>query len=146
MGCGCPSLPPTRHPRLCTQCILNCQHVTEPMEQGREKRAPGGPNSLMSHPQCLRDSQGLRQAQGRRGASARKGLNEACRETCTPWPRGVTDPARCIVKHANFIYLPVCVPPRGWVSRLKSSLHLWAGLILPLVVRVITSSFCRKNL
>lgn len=120
------------------------------MEQGREKRAPGGPNSLMSHPQCLRDSQGLRQAQGRRVAGAwkglRAGLNEACRETRTPWPRGVTDPARCIVKNANFIYLPVCVSPRGWMSRLKSSLHLWAGLILARVVRVITSSFCRKNL
>lgn len=49
-----------------------------------------------------------------------------------PLPRGVMDQARYIIKNANFIYLPVRVPPRGRMSRLKSTQHLWAGLIFTL--------------
>ena len=118
-GMGVPLSDPTRHPRLCTQCIINCQHVTEPMEQGREKWSPGGPKSLMSHPQCLRDRQGLRQAQGRRVASGRKGLraglNEACRETRTPGPgESLTQRGAWYKMPISFILLSVSRPEGGW--------------------------------
>lgn len=52
-----------------------------------------------------------------------------------PLAQGSHCGARCIIKNANFIYLPVCVLPGGRMSRLKSTLHLWAGLILTLVAQ-----------
>lgn len=65
-------------PRL---CIINCQHMMEPMEQGCEKQYSGGSKSLISHPQSLRDSQGLGQprkkgSHGRTAASDWKGLRQ----------------------------------------------------------------------
>jgi hypothetical protein len=52
-------------------------------------------------------------------------------------PPGPGEPlgARCIIKNANFIYLPVCVLPGGRMNRLKSTLHLQAALILALVAQ-----------
>lgn len=94
----------------------------------------GDPKSLMSRPQCLTDSRGLSWAPGRRAAGiggAGRGLMRLA-DKHSPLPRGARDQARYIIKNANFIYLPVRFPPRGRRNRLKSTRHLWAGLILAL--------------
>lgn len=51
LGFPTPLCPTPRHSRLCTHSrFINWQCL---MEQGHEKWLPGGPESLMSHPQCL---------------------------------------------------------------------------------------------
>lgn len=132
---SCPSLPHPRALQALGRVCINSQHLEEPIEQDMRNGCLG-PKELNEPPSVPNGQSrawlGPGGMSGQRLEGAGRGLNEACRQTRSPLPRGVMDQARYIIKNANFIYLPVCVLLRGRMSRLKSTLQSWAGLILAL--------------